>query len=143
MAHPDLDELLNVVLPFAQQMVGKHGEFRPVGASLSEEGEVVLAAGLPDAAAATAENAIETMIARFREQASRGEVRATVICYDSRVAPPGQTTKTDAICALLEHESGECTTVFLPYRKSWFGGLKFGDLFASPADARVFLARTD
>lgn len=27
MAHPDLNQLLNALLPFAQEMLAKHGEF--------------------------------------------------------------------------------------------------------------------
>jgi hypothetical protein len=29
MAHPDLDKLLNAMLPFGTQMLEKHGEFFP------------------------------------------------------------------------------------------------------------------
>jgi len=41
MAHPDLDQLLNAVLPFAQQMLSKHGEFFPFGASMTIDGEII------------------------------------------------------------------------------------------------------
>ncbi len=34
MAHPDLDELLNALLPFAQQMLTKRGEFFPFGTGM-------------------------------------------------------------------------------------------------------------
>ena len=40
MAHPDLDKLLNVILPLAQQMLGKHGEYYPFGSSMTTEGQI-------------------------------------------------------------------------------------------------------
>jgi hypothetical protein len=42
----------------------------------------------------------------------------------------------------LEHESGECAAVFLPYHKALFGRLKYGDLFASRAEVRIFAGTT-
>ena len=35
----DLDRLLNTVLPFADEMLRKHGEFYPYGAAITREGE--------------------------------------------------------------------------------------------------------
>src|SRR5262245_60157078 len=134
MAHPDLDELLNAVLPFAQQMLGKRGQFHPVGASMRTDGEVALAASLPDEEEPTAQSVIDLLVEGLRKQALARQIRAALICYDGRVIPPGNVAKTDAICAQLEHESGECVAVFLPYRKTLFGQLKYGDLFASEGE---------
>lgn len=124
MVHPDLDELLNVVLPFAQQMLGKYGEFHPIGASMRTDGEVALAGAQPDEERPTAVSVIDMLVAGLRERVLNGEIRAAVICYDSRVVAPGMTSKTDAICLQLEHQSGECVEVFLPYSKILFGRLK-------------------
>ena len=35
----DLDRLLNTVLPFADEMLRRHGEFYPYGAAITREGE--------------------------------------------------------------------------------------------------------
>jgi hypothetical protein len=43
-AHPDLDQLLNALLRFAQDQVVKHGSFLPFGATMTTEGEIRLAA---------------------------------------------------------------------------------------------------
>ena len=40
MAHPDLDQLLNVALEFAKKMLNQHGEFYPFGASMRPDGTV-------------------------------------------------------------------------------------------------------
>lgn len=41
MAHPDLDELLNALLPFAQQMLAKNREFYPFAFSMAMDGQVI------------------------------------------------------------------------------------------------------
>ncbi|MEA2711218.1 MAG: hypothetical protein QOF78_3819 [Phycisphaerales bacterium] len=46
MANPDLDELLNALIPFAQQMLAEHGEFFPFGASMDAKGESSVRAGI-------------------------------------------------------------------------------------------------
>jgi len=40
MAHPDLNQLLNSLLPFAQQMLSKYDEFFPFGATIKANGEI-------------------------------------------------------------------------------------------------------
>jgi hypothetical protein len=44
-AQDDLDGLLNMTLPFAQQMPSKSGEFYPFGATVTTKGETRLLAG--------------------------------------------------------------------------------------------------
>jgi len=36
--HPDLDALLNNLLPFAERMLREHGEFYPFGGSITPDG---------------------------------------------------------------------------------------------------------
>ena len=40
MAHPDLDRLLSFCLPFAQEMLKKHGEFHPFAVTVLTNGEL-------------------------------------------------------------------------------------------------------
>jgi len=138
MAHPDLDTVLNALLPFAQQMLVKHGEFHPFGASMTVSGEVSLAAGMPETEKSESTTVIETLTFGFRQQATDGLIRAMGICFDSRVVPPGASEKVDAICSRLEHMNGESAEVFLTYKKGWFGRVKYGSLFASKGDSQIF-----
>jgi len=138
MAHPDLDTVLNALLPFAQQMLDKHGEFHPFGASMTVSGDVSLTAGMPESETADSAIVIEMLTSAFRQQARNELIRATGICFDSRVVPPGASEKVDAICSRLEHLNGETAEVFLPYTKGWLGRLKYGNLFASKGDAQIF-----
>jgi hypothetical protein len=81
---PDLDAVLNALLPFAQQMLAKHGEFFPFGASMSAEGEVAAVAAEPGEAMSAAA-VIEMLEKGFRETATAGGIRAAGICYDARL----------------------------------------------------------
>lgn len=77
---------------------------------------------------------LDTLRARARQQ----PLRAVGACYDVRVAPSGQSTKTDAICAQAEHVNGEAYYVYLPYREGLLRKVKFGQLFAEKAESQVF-----
>ena len=46
-AQNDLDDLLNAVLPFAEELLGKNGEFYPFGAVVSNDGDARMTAGDP------------------------------------------------------------------------------------------------
>ena len=140
MAHPDLDNLTNALLPFAKQMLAEHGEFYPFGSTMNASGEIVaVGAQLEGTDHPLSQPLIDIMTQAFRAQAASGEIRAAGICYDIRTIPPGQTEKTDAICLGLEHQSGQSVSVFVPYRKGWFGKDKYGELFAAKRDAEIFV----
>ncbi len=137
MAHPDLDELLNNLLPFAQEMLAKHGEFFPFGATVASDGEVRLNAAEPDDDSDSLKM-IDQLERGFGCEAAQGAIRAAAICLDVRVALPKDGRKTDAVCVRAEHENGECPEVYLPYQKSSTGHLTYGELFAVPGRAKIF-----
>ena len=142
MPHADLEELLNALLPFAQEMLGKHGEFYPFGASIDAKGEITAQAAEPGEENPDSQEVIGMLIAGMRAEAQRGEIRAAGICYDSRVVPPGKTEKTDAIACRLEHSNGEAVQTFVPYRKGFLGRYKYDELFATEGDQAIFSAAT-
>jgi len=142
MAHPDLDELMNALLPFAQQMLAKHGEFYSYGSTITPGGEVVTQAAYDGDQHPPSQQLIDLMTQAFRLQAAAGQIRAAGICYDARTIPLGETKKTDAICLSLEHQAGESVNVYLPYKKGWFGKISYGELFAAKRDAQFFVQST-
>jgi len=140
MSRPELDALLNVLFPFAQQMIQKRGEFFPFGASMASDGEIASVAGDVGEERPESQEVIDVLTEAFRQQAALGEIKAAGICLDARTVPPGQTEKTDAILARLEHQDGEAIDVFLPYRKGLFGKVKYGEVFATAGAPQVFAA---
>ncbi len=138
MAHPELDQLLNALLPFAEQMLAKNGEFFPFGATMTRNGDIVATAASLGGEHPPSQPLIELMSQAFRQQAEAGELRAAGLCFDARILPPDRTEKTDAICVSLEHESGQCMDVFVPYERGWFGKLKYGAMFAASRERQFF-----
>ena len=137
MAHPDFDALLDPLLSFAQEQLAKRGGFLPFGASVTRDGEVALAAGYAGQPQTSPQEVIDLLAQGFRKDAAGGRIRATAICVDARVVPPGSKEKTDAVCVQLEHAEGQCIEVYLPYRQGQQGP-EYGDLFVGAGDARVF-----
>ncbi len=78
------------------------------------------------------------IIGGLRQQAERGEIRASALCIDVLTIPPGEKEKTDAISVRLEHANGESVIVFVPYRKLTSGEYEYGDLFAMRGTHDVF-----
>lgn len=142
MAHEEIDALLNAVLPLAQQMLGKYGEFYPIGASISATGEVGLVGVMPESEHPEAQEIIDLLMAQLVHDAGTHEIRGSVICFDGTAVSPGQSDKSDAICAHLEHESGICVAAFLPYRKEISGQVTYGELFAGQLKPQIFVSGT-
>ncbi len=138
MANPDLNALLNSLLPFAQKMLAAHGEFYPFGSSMTPSGEIVAISVYDGDENPPSQKVIDLMTKSFREQATARQLRAVGICYDVRTIPPGQVEMSDAICAALEHDSGESVAVYLPYRRSASTGIEFGQVFATRRACQIF-----
>jgi len=139
MAHPDLDQLLNALLPFAQQMLREHGEFHPFGGSMQTDGTISMAGAKVDGTDhPKAVDLIQLLEAGFQKNAEQGKIKASGVCFDVRVIPPGKQDKTDAIQANLEHIEGQAVSIFLPYKKGLFKKVTYGKLFATPAQHKIF-----
>src|SRR6266540_178583 len=138
MARPDLDALLNVALPFAQEMLTKCGEFYPFGATMKSDGKIDQTAAYNGEEHPESQELIDLLLGAYRTLAAKGEVRATALCFDSRTIPPGQNEKSDAVCVRLEHADGEAIDVFVPYQKDNKGELTWGNLFATRGPGSVF-----
>jgi hypothetical protein len=73
MAHPDLDLLLNAVLPFAQQMLAKHGEFFPFGTSMTTDGEIIANSAYDGDEQPPSQRLIDLLTQAFRQEAAAGK----------------------------------------------------------------------
>ena len=138
MAHPDLDQLLNVALEFAQKMLSQHGEFYPFGASLGLDGKISMDGAATEKERPPSQALLDLLSESYAKSATAGELRAVAICSDVRLPLPGSEQKTDAIQVGLEHASGEAVTAFLPYEKGWFGRIRYANLFASARYGQFF-----
>lgn len=136
MAHPDLNEILNFLIPFAQKMLEEHGEFFPFAATMNMNGKLAAEAVYEGSEHHASQIIINLLINRFKEKAKAGTLKAFGICFDAIIMPPGQSQKENAICVSLQHSNSESINVYLPYKKKRFGKISYGKLFAAQGEKR-------
>jgi hypothetical protein len=139
MAHPDLDALLNALIPFAQQMLSKYGEFYPFGASIDVNGAISFSATDPQLESSQSQVVFESLVSDLSQKAANGQIKAAGICFDTRITRPRDVSKIDAICIHLEHREQAPVRVYMPYVKSLFGKFKYQELSASTVESRIFV----
>jgi hypothetical protein len=132
------DQLINALLPFAQQMLAKHGEFLPFGAFVNASGAVELFSGYTGAEHPKPQELIDLMSGTARAMAADRRCRAVGICVDVHTLLPGTTEKTDAALVALEDATG-ALNVYLPYRKRPDRTVEYGGLVSSHARPTIFL----
>jgi hypothetical protein len=139
MAEPtdEIQEILNFLLPYAEQMLNQHGEFYPYAAALDSDGELnAVGPGFDD----DSPDVGETLIALhqgLRERAAEGAIRASGIAADVTLTDPDSGETTDAVQVELDHADADAVDIFVPYETEG-EGIKFGDLVAAEGREPVF-----
>lgn len=134
-AMTDLDTLLNVLLPFGQDMLKKHGEFYPYAAAITAAGEVEFVAGVPDFEEKHPRTqdviaaCIDTLTSR------RDLLRAWGLVYNVRLLD-GR----DALAIDSEHREGHAIQAVVPYRRSRLvkGRIRYDEMEAGPGTRRIW-----
>jgi hypothetical protein len=131
-AQDDLDELLNASLPFAQQMLDKHGEFYPYAVTITASGETLLVAGEPGQGEhPNNADILQVLVEGLR--ARRDALRAAAMVSDVRLSD------SDAVRVEVEHEEGPAIAAFLPYgKKRPRRGIEYGEMTADSGDRKVW-----
>jgi hypothetical protein len=134
----EMDSLLDMLLPFAQQQLEKHSEFFPFAGSIDSSGALATVAVDLGEERPASTDVIDSLYEALARSAASGEIRAAGICADVRITPPGSGDQTDAIRTSIEHAEGDPVEVYMPYAKRRMRGFQFGDLFAQPGTPRIF-----
>jgi hypothetical protein len=131
-AQEDLDALLELTLPFAQQQLAEHGEFFPFAAAVGADGTPRLIAADPGLGERpTSRDVLDQLVGGLREQA--GDIRAAALVADVRVG------ESDAARVELEHRDGQAICVLLPYKRRRLRcGVDYGELGAAPGQPRIW-----
>jgi hypothetical protein len=133
-----MDALLAALLPFAQQMIERHGEFYPYAAALDTAGEIHMVAGYAGEEHPDSSELIELLYEGLVQQSTAGEIRAAGVCADVRVRPPNARDMTDAVRVAIEHLGSDPIEVFLPYVNRKLRSPEYGELFAQAGTALLF-----
>jgi hypothetical protein len=129
---PDLTSLSRHLLPFAQQMLRRYGEFYPFGATMDANGAIGAAAAYTSGGEhPESQRVLDLLIDGLTLDAQAGRIRAAGVCVDVLTIPAGETAKRDAICLKLAQVNGATVDVYVPYRKRRFRGVKYDEPYAA------------
>lgn len=138
-AKSESEELLNVVLPFAEELLAKYGEFFPFGAAMNPLGGISHVAGYTGSERPPSSDVIDLLRSAFRLSGRSGEYRATALAYDVRVRAPDSDSdaKSDAVAIELDHQDSYSVVVYFPYTLPE-GVVEFGPPFAQAGSNEIF-----
>jgi hypothetical protein len=129
-----MNALLGLLLPFARDTIGEHGEVYPFGAAMLPDGELQAAATWEGEERPTAEQVLTTLRDGLRERASKGELLATgvvtAVTIEDGEYPLG-------IRVELEHRDVEPITCVVPYRETG-DAYEYGEVVAFAGERRTW-----
>jgi hypothetical protein len=135
-AQDDLDGLLNLVLPHAEELLRRRNEFFPFGATVSIDGETSLTGADPGVGRRPPpDKVLASLYLGVLEDAA--SLRAAAFVADVRVGG------SDAVQVELEHREGVALVVLLPYTPSRSNRpVKLGSMSAVAGEPRVWTSLT-
>ena len=136
-AKADCEKLLNAVLPFAEELLGKEGEFFPYGGAMAPDGAFVSVAADDGREQPPSVDIIHLIKSGFVTGANDGSYKATALVYDVRITLPGDGVTSDAIAIDLDHRDVYSMTVMFPYALEPHG-LSIGEPIAQVGEFDIF-----
>ena len=136
------EAVLNALLPLAEQLLQKHGEFFPFAAVMLTNGEVQMLATYDGDEHPESQTVIDDTEKAFVRGAKNNEYKATGLAYMVGVTNPDTGSKEDAVCINLDHVDNYSVKVIYPYtvKKKLLGKSTVG-FFAPTAakgDGKIF-----
>ena len=135
-AKDEIEELLNFLLPVAEEELSKAGEFYPYAAMVAADGELKAVS----AAAGEVPEVADLLVAlheELRAHAADGSIRASGIAADVTLTDPDSGETTDAVQLELDHADADAVDIYVPYVSS-AEGVAFGELVAAEGREPVF-----
>ncbi len=142
-AEHELEQLLNAVIPLAQRMLARHGQFYPFAAAVKQDGKLTFIPNSRELRQKPPQSLADNLREQLIMGASNGEYRATGLCQDVRVNLSSEMGRSEAVLISVEHLNGRAMDIFLPYAADHEGEITYGEVFASQADPVVFLQQYD
>lgn len=134
----ECEALLDALIPAAENLLRKNGQFYPIGAALTNESTISLTAvSYGNNEFPESQRVIDDLTSAHYQMAEQNEIKASGIAWDATItALDGK--KSDAILISLEHVSGYSVMVGVPYVIGVFKKVKLGELFAQSGLHNVF-----
>jgi hypothetical protein len=134
----DLERLLSAAVPFAEEMLKRHGEFYPYGSTMDSEGKISATSGYTGTEHPASTELIGLLKAAFTRDAKAGKIMACALVYDVKTLPPGKIEKIDAIRVDLDHRDGMSLAVVFPYAIAPNKTVTLSEPFAMKGKGEVF-----
>lgn len=138
-AKSECEALLQALVPFAEEMLVKHGAFLPFGGVVDNSGAIVHVAAWDGNDQPTPMQLIQRHREIFRAGGKAGNFRATGLVCDVRITHPDTGEATDAIHVFLDHRDNYSIEVVFPYRLDGIE-LEVSEPFAQEGEANIFTA---
>jgi hypothetical protein len=136
-ASEEIQQLLNYLLPFAEEKLTREGEFYPYAAAIDSTGSIEPVGPAVGSDDPDVSDILIALHADLREQAAEGSIRASGIAADVTLTDPDSGETTDAVQLELDHAEADAVDVYVPYERAG-EGVKFGELVAAEGREPVF-----
>ena len=134
---PELSEIANFLFDAAETFLKRQDSFLPVGAVMTNEGEVITVAAAPAGPdLTTADVVLPRLHEALRANVRQREIKAVAVVEDVKITPPGQ-RQTRAIKVLIEHKRGLSVAFYLPFKRHRSGKLETGEPLANAANPEI------
>ena len=133
---PDFQILFDGLLYMAKHLLRTQGEFLPIGAIVTQAGELGYVGAKTEQERPGAQAALQVLESGLKEMAAEGTCRAAGVALDTRLKSGDWK---DAIWMTLEETSGKSQGVIVPYAKSSTGAFTFVDPATALDNPRIFV----
>ena len=134
----EAQKLLDSILPFAETMLAKYGEFHPYGGATTPKGDIINI-GADDGKGdkdRQSSDLIDFLQKGLRAGAEENKYTSTAVVYDVVVKLPSN-KQSDAIAVNLDHKLGYSAVVYLPYKLE-NGKVEFGEMQLAQGAGDIF-----
>ncbi len=136
-AQTESEELVNAVLPHAEQMLSAHGEFLPFGGAMTSDGAIAQLGVGEVHRDSSIEAVVEELKDQLRSGAGTNTYRATALVFPIQAQLPGADDDTEAVAIALDHQENYSVILIIPYLLS-DGAVEFGDAVAQQGEHEIF-----
>ena len=141
-AQDRFDLIINALLPFALEMIGKSGTFLPFGGYINQAGMFEMLA-VEHGEHAEPKDLVGMFRKVLEDGVRKDGYKAFGICAHMHAEIPGQEGKRDLVVTSMEDESGVAVDSYLPYERDANGEVVHGQLTSELVEPTVFEARSD